>query len=426
MKKEMKKILLLLCLVGLFLNTQAQVTVSTAPDFTITDHAGDTHTLYDYLDDGKYVMIDFFAFWCGPCCTNTPNVGEVYTKYGCNTQDLIVLAIELEGTVAQVEDFEATCGGGIAPVVVGSQDGNGVHVAFGATYMPTLILIAPDGEVVNQDIWPFSVPVFDGLAAQYGIAESDCNATAAPTAEFSSLSEDLEVQFTNSSTDAIAYLWDFGDGNTSTEENPIHTYSEEGTYTVCLTVINSDEIEDTSCEEITVTAAEVGAAQASFTYLLSQNEVTFSNNSSNSEEYAWDFGDGNTSTEENPTHAYAASGFYNVCLTASNSGGSNEVCQTVNVSLSGIEDFIAESIELFPNPTKDGSQLRFELNNSQEISIIIYDVIGSKVSELNAENYTAGSHSVSLPVNDLEGGQYFISLVQGAEVVKVLKLQKVD
>lgn len=422
----MKKILLLLCFCSFLIGAQAQISLTNAVDFTVTDHDGVTHNLQSYLDDDKYVLLDFFAYWCGPCCATTPDVSEVYTKYGCNNADLIVITIEYEGSVQQVEDYEMNCGGGIAPVVVGTQDGGAVHNTYGPQAYPTLILIAPDGTIVNQDIWPFSVSVFDGLAAQFGIPESDCDVTSAPNASFSSTADDLEVQFTNSSTDGDTYFWDFGDGNSSTLENPNHIYSMEGTYTVCLTVTNADGVQDTSCEAITVTAPAIAAATASFTYLLSQADVSFTNNSQNADSYEWDFGDGESSTEANPTHSYAANGFYNVCLTATNAGGSDNTCQTVNVAISGIEEFISESIDLYPNPTKAGSQLSFELRNAQDISVVIYDVIGSKVAELNNSNYSAGTHTLNLPVENLQGGQYFVSLIQGAEVVKVLKLQKVD
>jgi len=66
----------------------------------------------------------------------------------------------------------------------------------------------------------------------------------------------LEITFTNDSQNASSYEWDFGDGNTSTEENPTHTYEEAGTFTVALTASNATESSKTS-QEITVTATEL-------------------------------------------------------------------------------------------------------------------------------------------------------------------------
>lgn len=420
-----KKILLLTVLSLFFLRNQAQTSLTTAEDFTAIDIEGDSHTLSDYLDNGQYVLIDFFAYWCGNCCNKTPAITEVYNKYGCNTGDLAVLTIEKEGTLAQVEGFENNCGGGIAPTFVGTDDGGMIHSLYGVNNVPTFILIAPDGTIVNQAISSFSVANFDALATQYGISESNCSTTVAPTADFSASDNGLEVSFTNSSTDAVSYLWDFGDGNTSPDENPTHTYAIAGDYSVCLTATSSDGVEDMTCQTLTIMSDEV-APMANFSFSISEAEVTFTNTSTNADSYEWTFGDTNTSTEENPIHTYSASGSYEVCLLVTNMVGSNNICNTVDISLTGVEEFISESIELYPNPTRDGSQLNFELRNAQEISVLIYDVIGAKMAELSTENYSAGSHTVSLPIDDLESGQYFVSLVQAAEVVKVLKLQKVD
>lgn len=63
-----------------------------------------------------------------------------------------------------------------------------------------------------------------------------CEKTEAPMALFDYQTEGVKVQFTNYSTDATEYLWDFGDGNTSTEENPFHEYEKSGNYIITLTV----------------------------------------------------------------------------------------------------------------------------------------------------------------------------------------------
>jgi len=186
----------------------------------------------------------------------------------------------------------------------------------------------------------------------------------------------------------------------------------------------SQGIETTYGESIM--AGDVGALSTDFSFTMEYETATFTNSSLNADTYYWTFGDGNASVEENPTHTYLQSGFYNVCLLATNDSETSNTCKTVNAVINGIEDFISESIELYPNPTKAESQLRFEIKNAQEISFSIYDVIGSVVAEINRDMYSAGQHSITLPVNDLRAGQYFISLIQGSEVTQVLKLQKVN
>ncbi len=80
-----------------------------APDFTVTDIHGQSHTLSDYA--GKWVMVDLYAYWCGPCAAVAPTINEFYKKYGCNAYDVIVLSVEYEGTTQQTVDFENANGG---------------------------------------------------------------------------------------------------------------------------------------------------------------------------------------------------------------------------------------------------------------------------------------------------------------------------
>lgn len=128
----------------------------TAPNFTVTDLHGDTHTLSNYA--GKWVIVDMFAYWCGPCAQIAPIVNQFYKKYGCNGYDVIVLAIEYEGTTAQTEAFEVANGGdpNFPTPTVSGLDGGGaaVHASYGPAAFPTVVLIGPDGKFKNIDIWP--------------------------------------------------------------------------------------------------------------------------------------------------------------------------------------------------------------------------------------------------------------------------------
>ncbi|AEH60743.1 PKD domain containing protein [Methanosalsum zhilinae DSM 4017] len=133
----------------------------------------------------------------------------------------------------------------------------------------------------------------------------------------------LEVTFIDESEYAVEYQWDFGDGTTSTQTSPTHTYEEVGTYTVTLTVTN-EVGQDTLSKTITVeTPSEMPFA--SFTATPTSGEVplevTFIDESENAVEYHWEFGDGETSTQANPSHTYTQPGMYNVTLTVTNEAG---------------------------------------------------------------------------------------------------------
>jgi PKD repeat protein len=154
-----------------------------------------------------------------------------------------------------------------------------------------------------------------------------CNS---PVAGFTRIPTNLSVAFTDASTNSpTSWFWDFGDGNTSTLQNPTHVYATSGTYTVCLTATNSCG-SNTSCGVVTVSCP---APVASFTLTMSALTVNFTSTSTGGPTtYAWDFGDGGTSAIANPTHVYAQGGTYQVCLTVTNGCGTHTICQNVTLN----------------------------------------------------------------------------------------------
>lgn len=88
----MKKIItLILSLFLLQSLVSAQPDGAVFPDFSVTDIEGNTHTLQDYLDDGKIVVIDVFATWCPVCTASLPAIDEIYAEYGPDGDDTMVL-----------------------------------------------------------------------------------------------------------------------------------------------------------------------------------------------------------------------------------------------------------------------------------------------------------------------------------------------
>lgn len=138
-------------------------------------------------------------------------------------------------------------------------------------------------------------------------------------------------EFTNiSSNNTDSLSWDFGDGNTSQDINPVYQYSEEGTFTVCLIAINALG-SDTTCTTINVNNI---FPQANFT-LEEQSPGLYSftdNSSNNTENWFWDFGDGNNSMDQSPDHQYTREGSYTTCLIVDNTFGSDTTCQNLTVS----------------------------------------------------------------------------------------------
>ncbi len=137
---------------------------------------------------------------------------------------------------------------------------------------------------------------------------------------------DLTLHQTAYGADSI--YWDFGDGYGDTSSNPVHTYAADNNYLVCLTGTNTCGA-DTFCQVVTVGCA----VEASFTHSSSYYGFDFFNQSTGATSWLWDFGDGNTSTLENPFHLYDTAGIYIVKLTASNYCNSDNFFRAVRVGM---------------------------------------------------------------------------------------------
>jgi PKD repeat protein len=135
----------------------------------------------------------------------------------------------------------------------------------------------------------------------------------------------LTVQFSDSSTGEITdWLWDFGDGQTSTEQHPSHTYETADTFSVSLTVTNPDGSATITRDDYIIVLelppmANFGADTTSG-YL--PFTVQFSDSSTGKvENWFWEFGDNKTSTEQHPSHTYATADTFSVSLTVIGPGG---------------------------------------------------------------------------------------------------------
>jgi PKD repeat protein len=152
-----------------------------------------------------------------------------------------------------------------------------------------------------------------------------------PVADFSASKTSVKVgeniQFTDLSTNApTTWLWTFGDGTTSTERNPLKSYAMPGSYSVSLKVTNvGGEDEKTIEKYIKVSIDELVADfSASKTSVLANETIQFTDKSTNNPtSWLWTFGDGTTSTDQNPEKAYSNPGMYTVSLKVQNNFGEN-------------------------------------------------------------------------------------------------------
>ena len=155
-------------------------------------------------------------------------------------------------------------------------------------------------------------------------------------ANFEFFPVDTTVSFSNISTGSFTdFLWSFGDGYFSYEENPVHHYEDGDYYVVTLTILDSiSGCQDIYSTNIIVEDPVIVTCNADFEFFPVNTTVTFSNESFGTyTDFFWDFGDGQYSNVENPVNIYATGGFYDVCLTVfdSVSGCQDNYCQNILV-----------------------------------------------------------------------------------------------
>ncbi len=149
----------------------------------------------------------------------------------------------------------------------------------------------------------------------------------------------FSVQFTDLSENAVSWSWDFeSDGNIdSTDKNPVHTYTIPGKYTAKLTVSNENGTASKTLEVIVLEAQKeekvypVADFSISVTSGYAPLSVQFTDLSKNTTSRNWDFGDGATSTDQNPVYIYSTAGTYTVSLAATNENGTASKAATVTV-----------------------------------------------------------------------------------------------
>ena len=220
----------------------------------------------------------------------------------------------------------------------------------------------------------------------------------APTANFSSSVFGNTVNFFDNSESGDTYLWNFGDNMTSNEMSPTHEYTEEGFYTVTLTITND-------CGESTWTEGVTVGAMMPVTNFFADIEedcvpfvVQFTDNSTNDpSSWNWTFEGGTpaTSTEQNPIVTFNNPGEYDVTLAAANDIGSNSVLRSEFINALGVptasftwtnNDLIAS----FTNTSADGTNYMWNFGDGFSTTSVspshIYETAGIYTVTLTVEN----------------------------------------
>ena len=176
----MKKILTLMLALAIGFGLKAQCPYTEAIDFTATDCHGTEVHLFDILDGGQAVLIDFFFTTCGPCQQATPKIVESYYAMGCNMHDVFYMEISTSDGDAACQNW-ANNYGVEYPTISTNGGGNTICSQYGIQQYPTVILIMPNRQIVIQDLWPINnAQTIITALEQQGLQQHDCNATYAP------------------------------------------------------------------------------------------------------------------------------------------------------------------------------------------------------------------------------------------------------
>ncbi len=251
--------------------------IPVAGDFTATDINGNTHHLQEYLDAGKYVVIDFSATWCPPCWQlhHSGILDDLHNTYGPEgTDEMVVLWIEIDGSTS-LSDIQGTgpntqgdwTVGGTWPVPIIN---NGAPAASFPTFtgsVPTVVGVCPSGyyKTVTGEAWSnVAQNVYDALSACPTENDPPVVDFTAPLNGF----VNIDATFTDNSvsvTEITSREWTFESGTpeTSSDETVNVQWAATGTYEVTLTVTNANG-SNSKTKSITINEANVDDFHVTF------------------------------------------------------------------------------------------------------------------------------------------------------------------
>lgn len=250
----------------------------------------------------------------------------------------------------------------------------------------------------------------------------------------------LLVTFTDASTGKPkTWSWDFGDSQTSTIQNPTHTYTKAGSYTVTL-IVSDGTTNDTKTKAAFIVVEEQSEVTANFSASVTGGNaplvVKFTDLSTGAPTaWEWDFGDGSAfSTIKDPEHTYTTPGKFSVILTVTKDSKQYKTTKkdfiTIESSTGTADentiDATCNHLSLIPNPNDGVSSVHFYSSSAQKVTLTVTSILGEKIlkKELDMQN---GENNIPLDLTGLEiaEGMYYISVQHsGGTVSRIMQIVK--
>ena len=342
----MKRALFTLIAITLGLGLNAQCPLTTAVDFTATDIHGTEIHLFDILDSGQYVLIDFFYYNCSACNATVPMMVQSYQAFGCNMHDVFFMEISDRDSDALCQAW-TTYYGVEYPTISGTAGGAAIDNQYGISSYPTIILIAPDHSIVINDLWPINnVQSIITALESHGVTQHECNGL--------SITPDTLYIFNG------CYIQggELTISNSTEEDITIHSFIADSvfTYLACWygneNVTNGMTVASGESVEITVLA-----------------------------------------------DAYSKDSIFNGNMYIITSSGDYQVHLILEYGGVNVNDHVQSFVNLYPNPAND-----FVTLSGENLGTVrVYNVLGQKMDEFDTENT-----ELRINTTNYENGVYFI------------------
>jgi hypothetical protein len=464
---------------------------SIAPDFTATDINGEEWNLYDLLDEGNTVILDFSATWCGPCWNYAlgGTLEDMYSTFGPEgTGDLYVFYLESDDSTTDADlngTGTATTGDWVSitnfPII---DNASNIFDSYSNTYYPTIYTVCPDGTPnsttgeMEYSLVESGQATFEGHVAAAFMDCSNSITGAAPLMAYNGETSSCggaewmaSTSVSNLGSDDVTAMifavelngvaqsdvtWAGVLSNGGNETVDLGSYNEIGTFDYTLMSVNGADwnaegsaaivgsTEATSYVQVRITTdnwpAETGWTIESASGMYIDGDETGGLTADT--EYTWDvaldlnecyiftmtdsYGDGLYASQwgdyvDGVASVVSMDGMDEVSVLLDYNGASGvefaELVAGMEVtSVTGItENDLTSSVNVFPNPFSDNTTLSFSAAEAGQAAVVVYNLIGEKVIEMNLGNIAAGTQSLQLNFSSLEAGIYLVNLTAGNE-----------
>jgi thiol-disulfide isomerase/thioredoxin len=455
---------------------------STAPDFTTTDIDGNEWNLYSLLDEGKTVILDFSATWCGPCWNYAQSgvLEDLYSTFGPNgTDDIMIFYLESDDTTTAADlngTGTQTTGNWVSitnfPII---DNASNIFDSYSNTYYPTVYTVCPDYTLVESGQGTFD----QHISAAFAPCANSVNG-AAPlmtyNGETSSCGGDewlASTEVENIGSEAISSMtfsvelngtaqpdvvWTQNIASGGSEVIELGSYSEVGTLDVTLLEVNSgdwdahqtanivssvethtniqvrillDNWPEETGWEITNSTGGLVASEAIGAYANQSGYVITDVSLDINECYVFtmfdSYGDGLYASQwgdyaDGYAHVVSMDGHNSIDWVLSYNGASGVEFSELVVGMEaktnsvGIsENDLISSVNVYPNPFNGNTNLSFTTPKSGDATVVVYNLIGERVVDMNLGSIAAGTQNVQLDFTTLNAGIYLLSVTAAGE-----------